>query len=400
MTTTRVPPEHLVDFDRMDSALAPDLHAVVGRLREHPVAWTEHHGGHWIVSGYPEIHEILRTPEVFTSSSVNIPGPVGAGDKLVPLELDGDEHRRYRELLLPLFAPRRMAELEPRIEELSRRLVAEAVAQDSVEVVEAIATPLPVTMFLALMGWPLEDKDKLIGWASTILNGPVGMELEEFYALVGQVGAEVAEYFGALIDARGTTDPQADYTAVVLGGKLADGTDIPRQRMLDMLMLLMQAGLDTVKSALSFALYRLATRPDLQRALAADPSLIPAAVEEFLRWDPPAWPARVVGQDTDFHGFPFRQGDRVLLAFTAGDRDAVEFERPEDLRFDRARNRHLAFSAGPHRCIGSHLARLELRIALREWFAAVPSFTLDEERPPELYLGGVFGVRRLHLRRG
>ncbi|MDT2006087.1 cytochrome P450 [Rhodococcus opacus] len=271
--------DHSVDFDRTDDSLAEQLHDIAQTtLHKHPVAWTDHHGGHWIVSDYNMIHEILRTPEIFSSSSVNIPGPVGAGDKLVPLELDGEEHRLYRDLLLPLFSPRRMAELEPKIADLSRSLIAEATKSNSVEVVDTLAMPLPVTMFLSLMGWPLEDRDKLTGWVTTILGGASGMEPEQYHKAIAEAGAQVAEYFTQLIDDRRKHASKNDYTTTVLAGRLPDGTEIPPQRMLDMLMLLMQAGLDTVKSALSFALLRLATRPDMQKALAEDPSLIPEAV--------------------------------------------------------------------------------------------------------------------------
>ncbi|MDT2006088.1 cytochrome P450 [Rhodococcus opacus] len=116
-----------------------------------------------------------------------------------------------------------------------------------------------------------------------------------------------------------------------------------------------------------------------------------------MRWDPPAWPSRVIARDVDFHGFSFAKNDRVLLAFTAGNNDPKEFDTPDELVLGRSKNRHLTFSAGPHRCIGSHLARLELRIALSEWFDAVPSFTLDPDLPPQLHLGGVYGLHRLNL---
>ena len=388
----------VIDFDRNDDSLAHQLHDIVRTtFRESPVTWTEHHGGHWIISDYRMIHEILRSPDRFNSSSVNIPGAVGAGDKLVPLELDGEEHTRYRDLLLPLFSPKRMAEIEPLIADLTRELIAEARAGESFEVVESLAMPLPVTVFLSLMGWPLEDRPKLTRWVTTLLGGSGDMSAEERQSAIAEAGGQVMQYFTEMIEQRRASGSSEDYTATVVAGRLPDGTEIPHQRLLDMLLLLMMAGLDTVKSSLSFALMRLATRPDLQELLADDPALIPEAVEEFLRWDPPAWPARVVTDDIEFHGHRFSAGDRVLLAFTAGNADTDEFTDPDELDFERDPNRHLTFSAGPHRCLGSHLARLELRIALTQWFEAMPSFELDPATPPDLHLGGVFGLNRLNL---
>jgi cytochrome P450 len=173
------------------------------------------------------------------------------------------------------------------------------------------------------------------------------------------------------------------------------GRPLTHDELLDYAFMLFMAGLDTVTAVLGFSLHCLATRPDLQARLAADPALIPAAVEELLRAHAIVNAARVVTKDTTFAGVDMRAGDRVLLATALATRDPSEFDRADEIVLDREHNRHVAFGAGPHRCLGSHLARLELRIALEELLDRLPDFRLDVRESVTIHGGGVLGIDQL-----
>jgi len=377
------------DFDIYDPALvarADSTRNSVARLAGlGPVARSPLYGGHWVVSGYTEVQEVLRHPEIYSSWPNNIV-PRGTG-KLLPLEVDPPEHTAYRQSLQRLFNPARMKALEPEIRGIVTELIDGFAARGGCEFVAEFAHPLPTRVFLALMGWPLEDAPLFTEATDTILLGVPGGTEEESNAAREQAAGRMYSYFGKVLSDRraGCADPgidDEDITSAIIDTPIEiDGTTRPLtdDELSNMLFLLLIAGLHTTQGSLAWSLLHLASHPDQRRRLIDDPSLIPGAVEEMLRIEAAVAPGRKVITDTSLAGTPLSAGDTVLLVLAGANADRCEFDRPDEVRIDRSPNRHLSFGSGPHRCLGSHLARVELRIALEELHRRIPDYAVDAD---------------------
>ena len=390
-------PEHLiVDYDCHDPALADDIYSRLDEIREKcPVAYSTAHGGYWIVSRFDDVHDVARNFEFFSNYPVGIPH-IDRPGKYIPLETDPPEHTEWRQLLGPLFNPNRMNALEPKIREMATTLIDRFIDNDSVEFISEFAHPLPSLLFLELMGWPASDEPQISKWTDEVLTAHPGASEEE-NALVRMTAAfEVVRYFVELIEAR-KTEPADDF-ATFLTKATFQGRPLDNEEMINTLFILMLGGLHTVRGTLGFSMLEMARRPEIRQRLIDDPSLIPGAVEEFLRFEAPVSTGRTVIKPFKLHDVEFQAGDRVLLSNPAACRDPREFSNADEVVVDREVNRHLAFSAGPHRCIGSHLARIELKVALEEVLRRMPGFTLDPDRPPKLHHGQVRGFESLHLK--
>ncbi|MGH8997949.1 MAG: cytochrome P450 [Acidimicrobiia bacterium] len=390
-----VPAHLIVDYDVHDPALASDVYDRLDEIREKlPVAYSTAHGGYWIVTRFDDVHDIARNFEVFSNYPVGIPDDARPG-KYIPLEIDPPEHTEWRQLLGPLFNPNKMNALEGEIRQLATNLCDHFAGRDEVEFMSAFAHPLPTTLFLTLMGWPLADEPQISEWTALVLTGKPGASEEENHLVRMTAGMEVVRYFVELIEDRKVT-PAEDFATFLLHSRF-QGQPLDNEQMIHILFILMLGGLHTVRGTLGFAMIELATHPETRRRLIDEPSLIPTAVEEFLRFEAPVSTGRTVLKPFTFHDVEFQPGDRVLLSNPAACRDPREFPDPATVRVDRDPNRHLAFSAGPHRCIGSHLARIELKVALEELLRRIPEFRLDPQRPPKLHHGQVRGLEELHL---
>ena len=263
-------------------------------------------------------------------------------------------------------------------------------ASGAADLLVSLARPFPTTVFVSMLGLPLErgpDVRAVEPRAAPRLRRPAARR---------RAAEHILAYLDELVGRRVAEGPDVveDLFSVLLRARV-DGRPLDHDELLDYAFMLFIAGLDTVTAVLGFSLHCLATRADLQARLAADHSLIPSAVEELLRAHAIVNTARVVTEDTDFAGVTMHAGDRVLLATALASRDPDEFDRADEIVLDREANRHLAFGGGPHRCLGSHLARLELRIALEELLARVPSFRLAPGETPAIHGGGVLGIDRL-----
>ena len=391
-----VPAHLIVDYDVHDPALASDIYARLDEIREkYPVAYSTAHGGYWIITRYEDVHEIARNFEVFSNYPVGIPHVERPG-KYIPLEVDPPDHTEWRQLLGPLFNPNRMNALEPKIREMATTLIDRFIGNDSVEFIGEFAHPLPSLLFLELMGWPLSDEPQISKWTDEVLTAHPGASEEE-NALVRMTAAmEVIRYFVELIESR-KAEPADDFATFLVNSRF-QGRPLENEEMINTLFILMLGGLHTVRGTLGFALLEMARRPEVRQRLIDHPSLIPAAVEEFLRFEPPVSTGRTVLKPFTFRDVEFQPGDRILLSNPAACRDPREFPNADEVVVDRDPNRHLAFSAGPHRCIGSHLARIELKVALEELLRRIPDYTLDPDRPPKLHHGQVRGFESLHLK--
>lgn len=391
-----VPAHLIVDYDVHDPALADNVYSRLDEIREKcPVAYSTAHGGYWIVTRYEDVHDVARNFDAFSNYPVGIPHFERPG-KYIPLETDPPEHTEWRQLLGPLFNPVRMNALEPKIREMATNLIDRFIEQDTVEFISAFAHPLPSFLFLELMGWPLSDEPQISDWTDRVLTGEPGASEEENLMIRMTAAMEVIRYFVELIEAR-KVEPADDFATFLLNSQF-QGRPLENEEMINTLFILMLGGLHTVRGTLGYSMLEMARQPQIRQRLLDDPSLIPSAVEEFLRFEAPVSTGRTVVKPFKLHDVEFQPGDRVLLSNPAACRDPREFPNPHDVIVDRQSNRHLAFSAGPHRCIGSHLARIELKVALEELLRRIPDFSLDPENPPRLHHGQVRGFESLHLK--
>jgi cytochrome P450 len=339
---------------------------------------------------HEDVVAALRTPTVFSSGFDAV--RIGQVRPLIPLQIDPPDHHAYRKLLDPLFSPRRVAALEPRVRELARSLV-DAVADDGAcNFNAAFAEPFPSTVFLELLGLPVSRASEFIAFKDGIIRPPARTP-EEREQMVAETGREIYAVLGEVVDAR-TREPQDDFISGFLTSEV-DGRRLSREDVIDICYLFFLAGLDTVTASLDCMLAFLARHPDHRRQIAGDPGLIPNAVEELLRWETPVpGVVRLATEDTEMSGCPIAGGSQVTVLLASANTDERAWERADEVDFTREVVKHLSFGGGVHRCLGSHLARLELRVALEEWHARIP----DYELPPETVLQYSPGLRQIeHL---
>jgi cytochrome P450 len=308
---------------------------------------------------------------------------------LIPLSVDPPDHSKYRKLLDPLFAPRRMDAAEPDITRRVHHFMDKFVDRGECHFTDEFAVPFPSSVFLGLMGLPWEDLDAMLRMKDGIIR-PGGLELtmEERMERMRQNGQDIYDFFNAILDER-EKDPQDDILTQFLNAEV-DGEELTRDEILDICFLFLLAGLDTVTDSLTCSFAYLAQHPEHRQQIVDDPSIIPSAVEELLRWESPVpGVPRFCTEDTEIGGCPVKKGDSVGVSVGAANVDEHEFPDAFDVRFDREINRHLAFGGGVHRCLGSHLARRELRVVLREWHQRIPEYELK----PGIELHYVMGLR-------
>jgi cytochrome P450 len=400
-------PEIQTDFDIHDPGRVETLFDDYAALRATcPVAHSTKWGGHWVMTRYDDISEAMRTPEIFSSQCVNIPPTIGQDGPMIPLEIDPPDHTTYRQIMTPLFSPTRMRKLEPEIRELVLTLIDNIGDATEIDFVTAFAKELPTRVFLKLMGWPETDADRLNDWTDRIVLGLPGANEEENTAFRMEAALEVYAYFAEMIDERmekrETEGPREinpdvdDVTEVLVNAKFGD-RDLTQFEMLNILFLMMIGGLHTVQGQLAHSWIHFAKNPAKRKELVEKPEIIPSAVEEMLRYESAVAGARVITEDVVVGGVQLKAGDRVLIPLAAANRDPEKFENPDEIDFAREPNPHVAFGGGRHRCLGSHLARIELTIAFEEWHTRYPDYRLHPEKPYKKHLSQVRGVESLPL---
>jgi cytochrome P450 len=325
--------------------------------------------------------EAFRRPEVFSSAATVDTLAMGAVRPLIPLQIDPPEHVKYRKILDPLFAPRTMAALEQPVAALVNDLIDGFIDRGECDFAAEFSVPLPSQVFLTLLGLPLSDLDLFLKMKDGIIRPDhvVGEPRDhpDTVAYQNEIGASVYAYFEDVLDQR-QAEPRDDLLTGFLTAEV-DGQRLTREDILDICFLFFIAGLDTVSASLDCFFGYLCEHPDQRAQLVADPSLVPSAVEELLRWETPVGGiARVATADTEILGCPIKQGAMVSISLGSVDTDEAALPDAYDVRFDREVNPHHAFGGGVHRCLGSHLARLELRVALREWHARIPEYSVRE----------------------
>lgn len=319
------------------------------------------------------VDETLKNPARFSSADL-----IEQGNRLplIPLNTDPPDHLRYRKVLDPLFAPRRVDSLEADITSRINHFIDSFVDRGSCNFTAELAELFPSSVFLGMMGLPWEELDALIWMRDGLLRpGSPDMTPGERSQIQRDTAEEVYAYFDRILDERATA-PLDDILSLFVAAE-ADGERLQRDEMLAICFVLLTAGLDTVTDSLSCFFAFLAQRPDVRQRIVDDPDVIADAVEELLRWETPV-PAvtRWAREDDELGGESVAAGHIIMVNLSAANLDPAEFPDPLEVRFDRPVNRHVAFGGGIHRCLGSHLARRELRIALREWHRRIPDYSL------------------------
>jgi cytochrome P450 len=404
MTTAmdRVPPNLVTDFDVYDPSLATPLDVFQQRVAElaakGPVLYSPAYGGHWVVTGYDEVHQVLTDHETFSSYPNNLVTPVDFG-KFIPLELDPPEHTAYRHVLQPLFSPQRMKKLSDDIRAVVNELIDGFAPKGHAEFISEFAHELPARIFLALMDWPLEDAPLFTEATDIVLFGKPGGTAEESDQARIAAGLNVAGYFQQVIEDR-RSNPRGDATSVLINTEveLADGARLLQdQELILMFYLLLMGGLHTVQGSLAWAIMHFVESPDQRDLIIADPALIPKAVEEILRIEAAVSAGRRATRAVELGGVSIAEGDQLLLVLSSANRDPKTFPEPVNFDINRFPNRHLSFGAGVHRCLGSHLGRVELTIALEELHRRIPDYQLVESDPPVYHSTQVRGCLRMPI---
>jgi cytochrome P450 len=398
-----VPVEAVYDFDTyLDPGLIADPHERIKEvLRDAPeVFWTPRNGGHWLVASHAANFAAARDTDRFSNMTISeadataFQGALGVNSRRIPsafpIGLDPPLHQQYRAPLQKVFSPKVVLGLKHDIEALADQLIDAMVDKGHCEFISDLSEPLPVTVFLRMMGMPIE-------------------QLHEFRAIIHDFFAPpttplaMAQRIWKVVDSMKDTvlarrdEPRDDIISLLwqteIGGRPTSYEDMENYGLV-----LFVAGLDTVVNGMAHGIRHLAMNPDLQRRLRDDPSLITNATEELLRRYTFTVPPRVVACDTEFFGWPMRKGEQLLLFLPAADLDEHAFNNSGEFVLDREDNVHIAFGVGPHRCLGSHLARVELQVAYERMLARLPEFRLDPEDPPRFHGGPVIGFDRLPLR--
>ena len=351
---------------------------VYRELRERcPIGRSDRYGGFWFAVRYDDIHAIEQQPETFAVSPGMLLPPMGHVRPGIPIDIDPPMHGKYRRITLPAFTPQRIAEMEPMVRGIARGLLDEIGDVDEVDASKRFAVPMPMRVFCAVAGLPAEDSERLEDWIDRIFYVRT-----HDYADTERAAAECCAYLAERFEARRREPPRDDLLGRLLTAEV-DGRPLSEEELVDYGFVLLTAGLDTTAWVIRSGLWHLARHPEDLARLVEQPELIPTAVEEFLRCLSSVQAmARTATEDVPLDGHQVAEGDRVLIVFGAGNRDEAVFPDGDRIRIDRQPNPHMAFGVGIHRCLGSNLARRELRIAFEEFLARHPVFTLAPGADP------------------
>jgi cytochrome P450 len=351
----------LGNFDQFDPEFEANYYEVANELRQRcPVAHSTAHEGFWTFSRHADVEEGFTNAERYTTvPTVTIPvNP--AAVPILPLQADPSVHRDYRRILDPFFRPRAVAEYEGGIRQVTNELIDTFIERGSCEFVEDFARPLPGRfIFRSFLGLPESEVAEAFRLTLAIMHS---LGTEEA-ATVHQNFIKLIE---RMLERRRAEPPRGDVIDALFEGTV-QGRPLSQDERLRIVLMLIAAGLDTTAHSVGSMMMTLAQRPELRARLDENPELIPRAIEEFLRWEPPAGAlVRTAAQDFVKDGQQISAGDHILLLVAAANRDPEEYAHPDEIDFDRENIRHLSFGYAAHYCLGVHLARLELRVALVE----------------------------------
>jgi len=396
MTDTRKPVESLLtDYDIFEPSFVANPYPGYSEIRESecPIARTERYEGSWLPTRYEDVVALAQEYEVFTSRGILVmPPPPGqaegayGGVAAPPITSDPPDHHWHRRLILPVFAPQAVAKYEQSTRDLCNALIDEFIDKGKADAAADYAQHIPVRVISNMLGVPLDMEEKFTGWVRGVLENMHDMELRKRSRLA------IIEYFLAQVEDRKTNPRENDLISELMNTEV-EGKKVPIEYVLGVCNLMLVAGIDTTWSAIGSVMWHMAQHPEHRKQLRENDALWPTAIEELLRVYAPVTMARIVDHDVEFQGCPMKAGDRVLMAFPAANRDPRQFENPDEVILDREHNRHVAFGSGIHRCAGSNLARLEVRIALQTWLERIPEFELIDPTTVTWAGGQVHGPR-------
>ena len=383
------------DYDILDPDYVADPYPVWSDLREQcPIAHSDRWGGSWLPTTYADVQRFAQDHAHFSSIDVGVlsftaeerpPRPIEI--PVPPIDQDQPVHTWTRRLLLPWFSHSRVAEYEPFTRDLCNRLIDGFIERGSADAAGDYARQIPVRVIALLLGVPEEMSDTFTGWVQDVL------EFAHDEKRSGAATDALTEYLLAKLEER-RVEPGDDLISSLLQADV-EGEPVDDLIILGMAALTLIAGVDTTWSSIGSAMLHLATNPDDVQRLIDEPEIMPLAIEELLRAYSPVTMARIATEDIEVGGCPIKAGDKVLMNFPGANRDPGVFERPDEVVLDRAQNRHVAFGAGIHRCAGSNLARMELRVAIETWIERIPSFRLAEGGDVTWAGGQVRGPRQV-----
>ncbi|MGD9998840.1 MAG: cytochrome P450 [Ilumatobacteraceae bacterium] len=384
------------DFDHADPDYNEHAHEIWSDLRATcPVAHSDRYGGAWLPVTHADVSRIAYDTEHFTSRSVVVntgeilaEAPIGVAP---PITSDPPFHQHARRLLLPPFAPKKIDPWEADVRSLCHQLIDEMGDADVIDAAVQYAQDIPVNVIARMLGFPLEDADIFRGFVHDVLEGvnqPPAVRETYFQRLDAYLDAQIQDHL---------EHPRDDLTSFLMQATIFD-QPLSHEHVRGTIVLLLLAGIDTTWSAIGSSIWHLAGHPDDLARLVDEPELWPTAVEELLRAYAPVTMARMVAVDHEFHGCPMRKDEWVLLPFPAANRDPEEFERADEVLIDRQVNRHAAFGLGIHRCLGSNLARLEVRVAVETFVQRFPRFELADPAAVRWSVGQIRGPRQLPVR--
>lgn len=373
MSETKCP----VDFDFHGEAL-DNIFDTYKQLRSQcPVGWSEKHGGFWYLAKNEDIFAAEQDHATFSVAPSMLLPNFGTEVPLIPIDIDQPAHTAYRRILLPLFTPKAIDALTPRVVQVATDLASAIDATGVADVSHAFARPLPTIIFSVLAGFPEEDWPRFDRWVDEIIY-----ERVESPEVAEKAAEEVFAYFEDLLAKRRDEPPRDDIIGYLLEAEV-NGEPLTQDELLSYCYLLFLAGLDTTGWAIRSSLWYLAQNAEAQRRLRENPDLVPTAVEEFLRTLSPVQAmARTATRDVEVGGHEIKAGERVVLAFGSGNRDEEMYDHSDEIVIDREQNRHFAFGVGIHRCLGSNLGRREVVVALQQFLEVLPPFRLAEPDQP------------------
>ncbi len=365
-------------------------------VKKCPVATQALTGGP-VISRYEDVMWALRHPEIF-SSAMEMQVMLGTERPMIPQQIDPPAQTRFRKILDPQFSRKKMALIEPAVREQAVELIDGFQAAGRCEFDGDFAIPLPCSAFLSLMGLPQSDLPLFLRLKDSIIRPQNYIDeptMENMVEHRKTAGREIYDYFETVIQER-RGRPGEDMISYLVGAEI-DGNKLTEEEILDVSFLLILAGLDTVTATLGCNIAYLAANPEHRKKLVAQPELLPGAIEELMRWETPVTGVpRVVKEDVTVAGVKIEKGQLVTLLLGASNTDESEFPNPEQVDFERESNRHIAFGAGAHRCLGSHLARMELQVAMEEWHRRIPDYRIPDGETPR-YSPGIREVLHLPL---
>ncbi len=404
--TTEARPEKTAErdwasnYDIFDPQYVRDPYPIWDELRDKcPVAHTEQWGGSWMPTKYADLFAIAQDIEHFSSREIlvaPVTPPPGVdpdtipfyGVRAPPISADPPEHTWTRKMLLPHFSIKAVAPYEEETRELCNRLIDRFIDTGRADAAVDYAQQIPPRIIGSMLGVPEEMSDTFINWVRDLLE--IGLSKPE---VRGPARVALLSFLNDQINER-RANPRDDLISRLLETEI-DGAPVPHIIMMGMCQLLVVAGIDTTWSSIGSALWHLAQHPEDRKVLIAQPELMPNAVEELLRAYSPVTMARLMNSDYEYDGCPMKTDDRVLMNFPAANRDPEKFEEPDKVILDRKFNPHIAFGVGIHRCAGSNLARMEMRISIEEWLRRIPDYRLEDPSAVTWAGGQVRGPRKL-----